>query len=54
MPNLTKYQIFILKNPFILKIGYAHRGDKLWIRVFPDKPITMRPAETPMGSWPEL
>ena len=29
---------------------YAKRGGKLWIRVFPDKPITMRPAETRMGS----
>uniref|UniRef100_A0AAT9USR1 Large ribosomal subunit protein uL16c n=1 Tax=Pallavicinia longispina TaxID=280536 RepID=A0AAT9USR1_9MARC len=29
---------------------YARRGGKLWIRVFPDKPITMRPAETRMGS----
>jgi len=27
---------------------YAKRGGKLWIRVFPDKPITMRPAETRM------
>lgn len=29
---------------------YAKRGGKLWIRIFPDKPITMRPAETRMGS----
>lgn len=29
---------------------YARRGGKIWIRVFPDKPITMRPAETRMGS----
>jgi large subunit ribosomal protein L16 len=29
---------------------YARRGGKLWIRVFPDKPITIRPAETRMGS----
>ena len=26
------------------------RGGKLWIRVFPDKPITKKPAETRMGS----
>lgn len=25
------------------------RGGKIWIRVFPDKPITKRPAETRMG-----
>nr|YP_010881297.1 ribosomal protein L16 [Fossombronia foveolata]WIA67250.1 ribosomal protein L16 [Fossombronia foveolata] len=29
---------------------YARRGGKLWIRLFPDKPITIRPAETRMGS----
>lgn len=29
---------------------YARRGGKLWIRIFPDKPITFRPAETRMGS----
>nr|YP_009193441.1 ribosomal protein L16 [Takakia lepidozioides] len=29
---------------------YARRGGKIWIRIFPDKPITMRPAETRMGS----
>lgn len=29
---------------------YAKRGGKLWIRVFPDKPITFRAAETRMGS----
>nr|YP_010399936.1 ribosomal protein L16 [Nowellia curvifolia]UQM88702.1 ribosomal protein L16 [Nowellia curvifolia] len=29
---------------------YARRGGKLWIRIFPDKPITVRPAETRMGS----
>nr|YP_007947836.1 ribosomal protein L16 [Neoporphyra haitanensis]YP_010925624.1 chloroplast 50S ribosomal protein L16 [Neoporphyra dentata]YP_010925835.1 chloroplast 50S ribosomal protein L16 [Neoporphyra seriata]AGG37085.1 ribosomal protein L16 [Neoporphyra haitanensis]WKD83856.1 chloroplast 50S ribosomal protein L16 [Neoporphyra dentata]WKD84067.1 chloroplast 50S ribosomal protein L16 [Neoporphyra seriata]BCA87295.1 ribosomal protein L16 [Neoporphyra dentata] len=29
---------------------YVRRGGKLWIRVFPDKPVTARPAETRMGS----
>ena len=29
---------------------YARRGGKLWIRVFPDKSITARPADTRMGS----
>lgn len=29
---------------------HARRGGKLWIRIFPDKPITTRPAETRMGS----
>jgi large subunit ribosomal protein L16 len=29
---------------------YAHRGGKIWVRIFLDKPIAMRPAETRMGS----
>jgi len=29
---------------------YVRRGGKIWIRVFHDKPVTMRPAETRMGS----
>lgn len=29
---------------------YVRRTGKLWIRIFPDKPITIRPAETRMGS----
>lgn len=28
---------------------HVKRGAKLWIRVFPDKPITKKPAETRMG-----
>ncbi|MEY8001691.1 50S ribosomal protein L16 [Clostridium sp. Mt-5] len=29
---------------------YIKRGGKLWIKIFPDKPITEKPAETRMGS----
>jgi large subunit ribosomal protein L16 len=29
---------------------YVKRGGKIWIRIFPDKPITKKPAETRMGS----
>lgn len=29
---------------------YVKRGGKLWIRMFPDKPVTMRPAGSRMGS----
>ncbi len=29
---------------------YIKRSGKLWIRVFPDKPVTKKPAETRMGS----
>ena len=28
----------------------ARRGGKIWVRIFPDKPITLRPTETRMGS----
>jgi large subunit ribosomal protein L16 len=31
-------------------IRYVRRGGKLWIRVFPDKPVTSKPAETRQGS----
>jgi large subunit ribosomal protein L16 len=31
-------------------VHHLKRGGKLWIRVFPDKPITRKPAETRMGS----
>jgi large subunit ribosomal protein L16 len=29
---------------------YIKRGGKLWIKVFPDKPVSKKPAETRMGS----
>jgi large subunit ribosomal protein L16 len=29
--------------------GYVKRGGKVWIRIFPDKPVTQKPAETRMG-----
>jgi large subunit ribosomal protein L16 len=28
---------------------YAQRGGKVWIRIFPDRPVTRKPAETRMG-----
>ena len=28
---------------------YIKRGGKIWIRIFPDKPLTKKPAETRMG-----
>ena len=30
-------------------VRHIKRGGKIWIRVFPDKPITKKPAETRMG-----
>ena len=29
---------------------YMKRGGKVWIKIFPDKPVTSKPAETRMGS----
>jgi len=29
---------------------YVKRGGQIWIRIFPDKPVTLTSAETPMGS----
>ncbi len=30
--------------------NYVRRGGKVWIRIFPDRPLTKKPAETRMGS----
>jgi len=30
-------------------VRYLRRGGQLWIRIFPDKPVTKKPAETRMG-----
>ena len=29
---------------------YTKRGGKVWVKIFPDKPVTEKPAETRMGS----
>lgn len=31
-------------------VRYLRRGGRMWIRIFPDKPVTKKPAETRMGS----
>ncbi len=31
-------------------VRYLRKGGNLWIRIFPDKPVTKKPAETRMGS----
>ena len=30
-------------------VHHVKRGGKIWIRIFPDKPVTVKPAETRMG-----
>jgi len=44
---LTARQIEATRRVFV---RHLHRGGKLWIRVFPDKAVTKKPAETRMGS----
>ena len=43
---LTNRQIEAARVAIMREI---HRTGKLWIRVFPDKPVTVKPAETRMG-----
>jgi large subunit ribosomal protein L16 len=44
---LTSRQIEAARKAIV---HHLKRGGKLWIRVFPDKPVTKKPAETRMGS----
>ena len=44
--HLTARQIEAAR---IAMTRHVKRGGKVWIRVFPDKPITKKPAETRMG-----
>ena len=34
----------------IARTRYIKRGGQVWIKIFPDKPVTAKPAETRMGS----
>jgi large subunit ribosomal protein L16 len=43
---VTARQIEATRRVFV---RHLHRGGKLWIRVFPDKAVTKKPAETRMG-----
>ena len=38
-----------IESARIAMTRYVKRGGKIWIRIFPDKPITKKPAETRMG-----
>ena len=44
---ITSNQIEVAR---IAMTRYVKRGGKVWIKIFPDKPITEKPAETRMGS----
>ena len=43
---ITARQIEATRRVFV---RHLHRGGKLWIRIFPDKVVTKKPAETRMG-----
>ena len=45
--KLTNQQIEAAR---IAMTRYMKRGGKVWIKIFPDKPVTAKPAETRMGS----
>ena len=38
------------RQPVLAMTRHMKRGGKVWITIFPDKPITQKPAETRMGS----
>ncbi len=38
-----------IESARVAMTNYVKRGGKVWIRVFPDKPVTKKPAETRMG-----
>ena len=53
--------VFVAQEPFwitsnqieaarIAMTRYTRRGGQVWIKIFPDKPVTAKPAETRMGS----
>jgi large subunit ribosomal protein L16 len=39
-----------IESARIAMTRYTKRGGKVWIKIFPDKPVTAKPAETRMGS----
>ena len=48
--HFGSYGIQALEACRIAMTRYMKRGGKVWITIFPDKPITKKPAETRMGS----
>ena len=47
MTKITNRQIEAAR---VALTRHIKRGGKIWIRIFPDKPVTKKPAETRMGS----
>ena len=43
-----EYGLVALEPAWITR--YTKRGGQVWIKIFPDKPVTQKPAETRMGS----
>ena len=47
--SFGSYGLKALEAAWIAITRHVRRGGKLWIRIFPDKPVTKKPAETRMG-----
>ena len=47
--NYGEYGL-VAVEPCWIKSNQIERGGKVWIKIFPDKPVTAKPAETRMGS----
>ena len=43
-------EFYVLEQTRIAMTRHIKRGGKVWIKIFPDKPVTTKPAETRMGS----
>src|SRR5882762_7555615 len=43
------YGLKVLESGRVAMTRFIKRGGKVWVRIFPDKPITKKPAETRMG-----
>ena len=50
MPSLAGSDLNQIEAARVAMTRYIKRGGKVWIKIFPDKPVTAKPAETRMGS----
>ena len=48
--NYGEFGLVAIEAARVAMTRYIKRGGKVWIKIFPDKPVTAKPAETRMGS----
>ena len=48
--NYGDFGLVAIEAARVAMTRYIKRGGKVWIKIFPDKPVTAKPAETRMGS----